>query len=70
MSTPTLHVCLTSGVRGLDLEHGVQAGLLDALNQARRHGRDTAESRFLLARFVDYASMHVVSEHDADEAPS
>jgi len=46
----------------IDNEHLVQLGLVDALLEAVRAGRASAEIAELLDHFIDYTELHFVSE--------
>lgn len=50
------------GVGALDLEHGVQFGLLDAFRRAVGRPQDHAAGEAVLRQLLDYTGVHFLSE--------
>ena len=53
---------LSVGVDAIDLEHQVQVGLIDALGDAMRDGRETPELAKILGQVDEYSRVHFLSE--------
>jgi hemerythrin len=49
-------------IETMDREHQVQVGLIDALQESLRGGRDVLESAAIFERLLDYSRAHFLSE--------
>ena len=52
----------TVGFEVIDGEHRIQVGLIDAMHDAVRQGRDRSEIDEILERLLDYSKVHFLSE--------
>jgi len=53
---------LTTGVAGMDFEHGLQVGLIEAFQAAVGSGHGAEEASRILERLLDFTNAHFLAE--------
>ncbi len=51
-----------SGSSGMDAEHKVQMGLIQALEQSLQQGQGRSDISYILSQLVEYTNIHFMSE--------
>lgn len=62
MDAPRWDDRLRIGIADIDYEHGLQAGLINALDDAIRGGRAAQAGSGILAQLLDYTEAHFLAE--------